>query len=307
MSSFIRRIGALAISMVLLAWQPTFGQQAPVRPKVGDTVYSVSAFPLYQFDTGLDGGGDYSVQRFFFRFDAARQMTGDLNAGIGVSYDHEEWDFTGATGFRGIPWEDIHRTGVNLRLQYTGIPDWTLFFFPSVQSSRESGAEWADSLQAGAAGAAGYRVSPRLTLGLGAGLFAGLEETKGYPFLLVRWQITDRLLLANPFRPGPTGPAGMELTYFVDDDWEVALGSAWRSFRFRLDNTGPAPEGIGQADAVPTWTRISWRMDRNWVFDLYTGYIFDGELKLEDRNGNEIGSVDQDPAPFGALTVTYRF
>jgi len=41
--------------------------------------------------------------------------------------------------------------------------------------------------------------------------------------------------------------------------------------------------------------------------DLYTGMSLDGDLKLEDRNGNEIGKVDQDTALFGALTVNIRF
>ena len=47
-------------------------QQAPVRSKVGDTEFSISAFPLYQFDTDLEGGGDYNVKRYFFHFDAGR-------------------------------------------------------------------------------------------------------------------------------------------------------------------------------------------------------------------------------------------
>ena len=52
----------------------------------------------YQFDTDLEGGGDCNVKRYFFRFDAGRQMTTDIKAGIGLSYDYEDWDFTGATG-----------------------------------------------------------------------------------------------------------------------------------------------------------------------------------------------------------------
>lgn len=54
-----------------------------------------------------------------------RQMTTDIKAGIGLSYDYEDWDFTGATGFRDIPWGDIHRTGIDLSFQYAGIENWT--------------------------------------------------------------------------------------------------------------------------------------------------------------------------------------
>ena len=288
-------------------WQPAMGQQTPVRSKVGDTEFSVSAFTLYQFDTSLEGGGDYNVQRYFFRFDAGRQTTAALKAGIGLSYDYEDWDFTGASGFRGLPWGDIHRTGIDLSFQYTGIEDWTLFFLPALQFARESGAEWGDSFQIGAVLAASYRISPKLTLGIGAGLYTGLEDTKGFPFVVIRWQITDRLMLANPFRPGPTGPAGLELIYSINKSWQVAAGSAWRTFRFRLDNQGPAPEGIGEVNLVPAWGRVTWSFDRRLALDFYAGVAFDGELKLENRNGDEIGKVDQDAAPFGALAVNFRF
>jgi len=43
------------------------------------------------------------------------------------------------------------------------------------------------------------------------------------------------------------------------------------------------------------------------ALDLYDVVSFDGDLKLEDRNGNEIGKVDQDTAPFGALKISFRF
>jgi hypothetical protein len=297
----------MIIAFLAITWQPAMSQQAPVRSKVGDTEFSISAFPLYQFDTDLEGGGDYNVKRYFFRFDAGRQMTTDIKAGIGLSYDYEDWDFTGATGFRDVPWGDIHRSGIDLSFQYAGIEDWTVFFLPSLQSARESGAEWGDSFQTGAVLAASYRFSPKLTLGLGAGLFTGLEDTQVFPFVVIRWQITDNLMLTNPFRPGPTGPAGLELIYTIDKNWQIAAGSAWRSFRFRLDDQEPAPEGIGEVNLIPTWARVTWRLDRRFSLDLYTGISFDGDLKLEDRNGNEIDKVDQDTALFGALTVNFRF
>ena len=186
-------------------WQPAMGHQTPVRSKVGDTEFSVSAFTLYQFDTGLEGGGDYNVQRYFFRFDAGRQTTAALKAGIGLSYDYEDWDFTGASGFRGLPWGDIHRTGIDLSFQYTGIEDWTLFFLPALQFARESGAEWGDSFQIGAVLAASYRISQKLTLGIGAGLYTGLEDTKGFPFVVIRGRLPTGSCWRIPFDLGRPG------------------------------------------------------------------------------------------------------
>ena len=62
----------IIIAFLVLTWQPAMSQQAPVRSKVGDTEFSISAFPLYQFDTDLEGCGDYNVKRYFFHFDAGR-------------------------------------------------------------------------------------------------------------------------------------------------------------------------------------------------------------------------------------------
>jgi hypothetical protein len=99
----------------------------------------------------------------------------------------------------------------------------------------------------------------------------------------------------------------LEFIYSIDKNWQIAVGSAWRSFRFRLDDKEPAPEGIGEVNLIPTWARVTWRLDRRFSLDLYTGVSLDGDLKLEDRNGNEIGKVDQDAALFGALTANFRF
>ena len=300
---------ALSTMIILLSltWQAALAGQGPSPPPVGQTEFSFSATALHQFDTDLEGGGDYNVQRYLFRFGALRQMTPDLSGGVGLSYDYENWDFSGATGFRNVPWGDIHRTGIDLSLRYSGIENWTLFFLPGLESARESGADWQDSLQAGGVAAVSYRFSKRLTVGFGGGLYTGLEETSGFPFLVLRWRISDRLLLANPFRPGPTGPAGLELIYTIDQNWSAAAGSAWRSFRFRLDDEGPAPEGIGEVDTVPVWGRLTRRFADRWVLDLFAGYALDGELKLEDRRGNKVGSVDSDAAPFAAVTVGFRF
>jgi len=297
----------VAVFLMVLTVQPAAGQPDSPRYQKGDTEFSITAFPSYQFDTDLEDGGDYNVRRYFLRFDGNRQATDTINAGIGLSYDLEEWDFDGATGFQEAPWKDIHRIGMDVSLQYTGVEDWTLFFLPGIQSARESGADWSDSLQAGGALAAAYRFSDDLTLGVGAGLYFGLEETEAYPFLMIRWQITDQLMLANPFRPGPAGPAGLELMYSPDENWTVAAGSAYRSFRFRLDDRGPAPEGIGEVSFVPVWGRLTHRIGRSWTLDLYAGFAFGGELVLEDKDGDKIGETDQDPAPFGALVVAYTF
>ena len=39
---------SMIIAFLVMIWQPALSQQAPFRSKVGDTEFSISAFPLYQ-------------------------------------------------------------------------------------------------------------------------------------------------------------------------------------------------------------------------------------------------------------------
>lgn len=273
------------------------------------TALSFSALSLYQFDSDLDGGGQVEIDRYFLRLNASRQLTPSVKAGLGLSYDYEHWDFSGANLFGGAPWETIHRQGLDLNLEYTGIENWSFHFMPSVQFARESGADWDDSLAFGAVAMVNYRFNPRLALGVGAGAFRDLEETRFFPFVTIHWQITDHLRLSNPLRSGPAGAAGLELAYTPNRQLEFALGGAWRSFRFRLDDdqNAHAPNGVGQVDIIPLWARISLNLSSRMGLDLYAGGAFDGTLRQEDENGNLINEVDHDAAPFAALLFRINF
>ncbi len=300
-------IAALAFLFItVFMLHPVAAQHDRTQFKSENKELSFSAIPFYQFDTDLEDAGSCSVRRFSLRFDGNRSMTDDIRAGFGLSYDFDEWDFEGATGFKGIPWEKIHTAGMDVKFLYAGMKDWTILFLTGIPASQESNADLSDSIKIGGILAASYRFSDDFTLGIGAAIYTGLEETQGFPFLTVRWQISEQLLLANPFRPGPTGPAGLELTYALNENWSLAAGASFRSFRFRLDDKAPAPKGIGEVRLVPAWGRVTLRLNRSWAFDLYAGYAFAGELRLEDESGNRIGTVDQDPAPFGAIAVSCK-
>jgi hypothetical protein len=48
-------------------------------------------------------------------------------------------------------------------------------------------------------------------------------------------------------------------------------------------------------------------MGRDLKLDLYGGAAFNGEMKLVDRNGNELGSDDFETAPILGLSLTATF
>jgi hypothetical protein len=48
-------------------------------------------------------------------------------------------------------------------------------------------------------------------------------------------------------------------------------------------------------------------MGRDLKLDLYGGAAFNGEMRIADRNGNELGSDDFETAPIVGLSVTLTF
>jgi Domain of unknown function (DUF6268) len=152
-----------------------------------------------------------------------------------------------------------------------------------------------------------YRANPNLSIGFGAGVFYRLKETRFFPSLIVSWKITDRLRLGNSYRLGVTGPAGLELSYKLDDNWEVAAGGGNRSSRFRLDENGSTPGGIGENSSWPVYARVGRKLGSVFRLDLYGGAAFRGSMKLQDLNGNDIHSIDYNTTPIVGFNLGAGF
>ncbi len=276
-----------------------------VRAKTG---YQFSYTPIYQFETDLDAGGKFDVQRHFIRFDVTRFIDRNWMAGVGLSFDYERWDFSGIAGLAGIDlWDELYRPGISIPVFYRTDTNWRFGFIPSLDVAGANGAETSESLSYGVVLSAAYAFGPNLTLGLGGGVFERLDQTEFFPFVDVDWTINDRLRLTNPFRAGPVGPAGLELIYSLNDRTEMGVGGAYRSYRFRLDDSSTVADGIGQVDFWATFLRLSWRLGQSYHIDINGGALIGGKITIEDQDANELGASDYDPAPFVGATFRGRF
>lgn len=272
------------------------------------TAYRFSYTPIYQFETDLDSGGQFDVQRHFLRFDILRTIDRHWAVGLGLSFDYEHWDFSGLDGLAGADlWDDIFRPGISIPVFYRTENNWRFGIIPSLDFAGATGAETSESLSYGAVLSAAYSFSPDLMLGLGAGIFERLDQTDAFPFVVINWKINDRMRLTNPFRAGPVGPAGLELVYTPGDRWEMGIGGAYRSYRFRLDDSSVVADGIGQVDFWAPFLRVGWRLKEYGHFDIHGGALFGGSITIEDENGNELGETDYDTAPFIGVTFRGRF
>ena len=276
----------------------------------GDVSSSASITGINQFDTDLDHVGGFHWAGVQASANLSRQFTSDLSAGVSLRYDYQDWkwDQDKAAIFGGrTPWSQINAPLLGVNLSYAVTPEWRLGFSPSVEWSGESGAKASDSLNYGALLTATRTVSPDLVLGFGLGVFRQIDENKVFPFLLVNWKISDRLRLGNPLQAGPAGGAGLELAYALSERWEVGGGGSYRSYRFRLNDDGPVPGGIGENRFIPLFARLSYSIDKSTRADLYAAGFVNGKLTVDNAGGHDVYSDEYNSAPAIGLTVSHRF
>ncbi|MGD8702721.1 MAG: hypothetical protein PVG51_02420 [Desulfosarcina sp.] len=297
----------LILLLVIFVLYP-FLQAGAANEGLPKTGYTFSYTPIYQFETDLDAGGKFDVQRHFLRFDVARFIDRNWMIGLGLSFDYERWNFSDVAGLAGVDlWDEIIRPGISIPIFYSTDNNWRFGMVPSLDFAGATGAETSESLSYGAVFSAAYRFGPNLMMGLGAGVFERLDQTEAFPFVVIDWQINERLKLTNPFRAGPVGPAGLELVYTPKANLEMGVGGAYRSYRFRLDDSSAVADGIGQVDFLATFARVGWLVGERYQFDINAGALFGGSITIEDQNANELGETDYDTAPFVGLTFKGRF
>jgi len=308
-SPFAATMAACCLALCLaLTAEPAAAEPADDAAQDRSPSVTLSATPVYQFDSNLDKGGSVSVFRLLFDVNGNIPLSETFGIGLHFGYNYADYNFSGPFTFAGAkPWDKVHTLEFGGSVGYDLTPEWSIYVAPTVQISREDGAGWGNAVEYGGAVSVTRDFGPNLTLGAGFAAFSELEQVTVYPLIVVNWRITDRLLLANPFRPGPAGPAGLELSYRIDDGWGVAAGAGYRGERFRLNDSGLFRDGIGKSSVIPAWVRISRSIGKDFNLDLYGGAMLAGKVSVDDSNGNRLTSDDQDIAPMLALAVSYRF
>ena len=270
--------------------------------------YRFSYTPIYQFETDLDSGGQFDVQRHFLRFDMSRSIDTHWTVGLGLSFDYEVWNFSNIAELHSVDlWDEIIRPGMSIPIFYAPSRNWRFGLIPSINYAGASGADPSESLSYGTVVSGAYAFGPRLMLGLGAGIFERLDQFEMFPYVVINWKISEQFRLTNPFPAGPVGPAGMELVYSPVSSVEMGIGGAYRSYRFRLDDSSTVADGIGDMSFWAPFLRVGWKLSGAYRVDINTGLLMDGSITIEDADGHELGETDFDAAPFVGVTLKGRF
>jgi hypothetical protein len=260
-------------------------------------------------ESKLDGGGNVSLGLASGSVGINYAPDWRRSAGINLSVAEYSFDFSGVGPLASMkPWSNVGMSTVSVPLRYAFDRQWGLFVQPSYQRAGTRNADGGESAQWGGVAAVTYAGEPRKLIGVGALGFNGLEKARVIPFVLIDWQLNDKLRLANPLAAGPKGPAGLEIVYALGGGWEVAAGGAYRSLRFRLDRDLPvAPNGVGEYTGVIGFGRLSYRFNSKASLDLHAGGVFRTNVTLANANGNTLVSEDAKTAPIAALSFRARF
>jgi hypothetical protein len=267
----------------------------------------VSVTPIYLGNSGMDGGGDYSAWGAFVRAGVDGSIGSGNRAGIAVNYDYTDYSFSNPVAFGGVaPWNTVLRYGVAAPLAFQLGQGWFLGVVPSIDWIHETGADEGDSINWGGFLSATRFFADGNRLGLGVGVFQRIEKTSVFPLLVIDWKLGDRWRLVNPLQAGPTGPAGLELEYRLDGGWSLGFGAAYRTTRFRLSDSGPVPNGIGEERGIPVFLRATTSVAPGVSVNLYAGVVTGGQLRVESPSGDTLRQVDVDPSLLLGLTISAR-
>ncbi|HWB20614.1 MAG TPA: hypothetical protein VG711_09960, partial [Phycisphaerales bacterium] len=264
----------------------------------------------HQFNSAIDNGSDFTVDSLTLDLSATMPIDTNLKLSVQVAYSLDFYDFGGGTAFAGStdPWDTIHTISIGALLDWGMSDDVTIFGGPLLQSARESGADFGDSLSGGGVIGFKYRVSDDLTAGLGVGVFSRIEdEIKAYPIFVLDWRFSDDFRFSTTAGAGAFGRAGIELIWDTTDKLELALGAGYELKRFRLDDSGVASGGVGETSSIPAWIRANYKISNDVNVGAMFGFHFSGEIKIENDRGGNLNSQDYDTTPLLSVYFTIHF
>lgn len=150
-----------ALALVLTAVSTQAAEPSISSKKKGPSSgYKLSYTPIYQFNTDMDAGGKFDVQRHLIRFGTNRFINRNWMVGLGMGFDYEQWDFTQAGGLAGVDlWDEIFRTSIGIPIIYSPGNQWRFGFIPTADFAGASGAEIDESASYGAVLTAAYTVA----------------------------------------------------------------------------------------------------------------------------------------------------
>lgn len=299
----------LVFATAILGSSSAFAQNfAPQNVPASSVVTSLNVNAINQFNTNIGSGGSFNWQDANIHLNNRYQIDANSSISLNLRDGYQDWSWSNVSNYgTKTPWKGIQSPGVGLSYFQRLDDGWSAGFAPIIDWVAENSVGTAGSATYGAIGSATKKYSDNLTIGIGTGVFRQVDKTKVFPYLLINWKIADKWRLNNPLPAGPSGGAGLELTYALADKWSLAGGAAYRSYRFRLSNSNYTPNGIGQNSFIPIFARLSYSIDKTSSADFYLAANTGGKLSVTNASGATPYSTSYQTGAAIALSVTTRF
>jgi hypothetical protein len=259
---------------------------------------------VYNFETDLDDAGSFSVTRSYMDGGMAYLFRKDRMVSLSVGYGQDDYRFSGTAA---EPWNTIETYRASLFTRWGMDNGWTWIATTSLRACGETGADLDDAFTAGGFGGASHTFSDTLSLGPGLGVFGRIEDRPlVIPIIILDWNITEKLSLGTGGGLATTAGPGLTLSYKASKHWNLALSGRYDKKRFRLDNQGLAPNGVGEDRSIPILGSISYVLYPGTHISGLAGYSFNGKFRLEDVYGDHLYDQTYESSFFAGLTIAVR-
>ncbi len=263
----------------------------------------------HQFSSDIDSGGDFEVSRFLARASIGYRSDYLNSTSFSFGYANTAYNFNELSGFGGLdPWDSIHTVSLSAPIR-RGIGDrWMLLAIPSVRVIAEDNGDFGQAIVGGGIAGMSYNIRPGLSIGPGFGFLTQIEDSVNFfPILLVDWAFSDHWKLQTGRGFGASQGPGLVLSYSMSESWELLLGGRFERFRFRLNENGPNPNGVGEDRSASVSLGARYAVNNIGYVTIYGGVNMVGEFLIDDSSGNELFSSDYQSAPSVGFNATFRF
>jgi len=279
--------------------------EPPVMPQ-----FRVRLGAFHLFDADVDDGGEFSTSSVGIRFDSRWRVYERAAVDFSFGYAWDSYDFSGSGALTGLdPWDDVHNLAFRAILNWRIGDQYWLFGGPIVAMSAEDGADYSNAVVAGAQFGVRWRASEDFAIGIGITAISQVDDDPWVlPLVFFNWDFQENWTLrAGAFDIGSQGGPGLEVAWLFAERLEASLGFMYEYSRFRLDDSGVAPKGVGQLESFGMYGKIAWVFNEQTRVWFTVGTPLAGTLRLENHDGRKISDEDFDPAPFLGLRAEFRF